>query len=558
MSSPKRVALKAMLLFSLPLLFLFLFSFGCSSGSSPQNQSSQTKSSQGEEANPLHSADKKNPAKTNPSAEQLLAKDDIALVHQSHKPVSSRQKPLFDQWGKPQLAILLTGEQHGYFEPCGCSSNQLGGMARRADLVRKMKEKGWVVTGLDLGGTVKRARRQSQMKFETTLAALKDMNYAAMALGPEELRFGPEYLLSQHVYDKKNPKKEIPFLSANVTLYEADDLGTPIRYRMLNIAGLKIGITSILGKSYAHKVSVKEIAIKEPAKVLPGIIQLMQKEKPTTMILLSHANLKETKALAKKFPEFQIILSGGGPEDPSNKIIQEGKTWILNVGRKGKHVGVLGLFPNDKKNPFRFELVTLDEKRFTDQKVMVEHMRDYQERLKDEKLAYKELPIAHPTGAKFVGAEACGDCHSKAFKVWEKTAHAKAFESLKHPRKGMPDHKITRIYDPECLSCHVNGWNPQNVLRYKSGFINKEFAQGVQEKERFQLMQGQQCEGCHGPGSRHIQLINDDQIEKAAKEVRVTLKMAKEKICAECHDLDNSPKFEFESYWKKVKHKGLD
>ena len=162
-------------------------------------------------------------------------------------------KPLFDKWGKPRLAILLSGELNGYFEPCGCASNQLGGMSRRGNLAEKMKKKGWKIAGLDLGGTVKRKRRQSQMKFETILAAMKEMNYKAIGLGAAELQLGPEYLLSQHVYNAENPKNEIPFLSANVTLYESDDLGTPIRYRMLDMAGLKIGVTSILGTSYAKK-----------------------------------------------------------------------------------------------------------------------------------------------------------------------------------------------------------------------------------------------------------------------------------------------------------------
>ncbi len=551
MSSPKWIVLKTSLLFACPLFFLLLFSANCDPGSSSKANQNQTSQPSVVSQDLLAQVEKK-----------TQEKDSNSRYHTTHKPASLPPKPLFKGWGKPRLAILLSGSQHGYFEPCGCSSNQLGGMARRGDLVDKMKKKGWTITGLDVGGNVKRARPQSKMKFETILAAMKDMNYAAIGLGPEELQLGPEYLLSQHVYDETNPKKEIPFLCANVTLYGSDDLGTPARTRIFSIAGLKLGITSILGKSYAKKVSVDDVTIKEPAKVLPDIIKSIQSQKPNALILLAHANLKECTALAKQFPQFQIILSSGGPEDPGGKVLQVGNTWILNVGRKGKHVGVLGIFPEDKKNPFKFELVTLDEKRFGDNKAMVEHMRDYQERLKDEKLAYKELPIVHPSGAKFVGAEACGDCHTKAFDIWKKTPHAKAFESLKHPRKGMPDHKITRIYDPECLSCHVNGWHPQKVLRYKSGFINEEFADGFQEKEKFKFMQGQQCEGCHGPGSRHIQLINDAEndaeIEKAAKEVRVTLKMAKEKTCYECHDLDNSPKFDFESYWKKVEHKGMD
>src|SRR6516162_6629423 len=50
------------------------------------------------------------------------------------------QKPMFDGWTAPAVALLLTGEQHGYVEPCGCSANQLGGYSRRAGLIRQIEE----------------------------------------------------------------------------------------------------------------------------------------------------------------------------------------------------------------------------------------------------------------------------------------------------------------------------------------------------------------------------------------------------------------------------------
>jgi hypothetical protein len=30
------------------------------------------------------------------------------------------------------------------------------------------------------------------------------------------------------------------------------------------------------------------------------------------------------------------------------------------------------------------------------------------------------------------------------------------------------------------------------------------------------------------------------------------------KMCMECHDLDNSPDFDFQLYWPEVEHYGLD
>src|SRR5262245_48853676 len=44
----------------------------------------------------------------------------------------------FSDWPKdrkPDLVILLSGQTHGYLQPCGCSRPQLGGLERRYNLI---------------------------------------------------------------------------------------------------------------------------------------------------------------------------------------------------------------------------------------------------------------------------------------------------------------------------------------------------------------------------------------------------------------------------------------
>jgi len=103
----------------------------------------------------------------------------------------------------------------------------------------------------------------------------------------------------------------------------------------------------------------------------------------------------------------------------------------------------------------------------------------------------------------------------------------------------------------------VTGWNPQEYIRYRSGFLNREFARTSEENALHTLLAGNQCENCHGPGSRHIDLIENDDLDLAGREVKVTLEQAKA-ICYGCHDTDNSPDFEFDEYWPDVEHYGMD
>lgn len=65
-------------------------------------------------------------------------------------------KKLFADWPKPVAALLISGEQDGYLEPCGCTSGQLGGLRRRYDLIRHIRETDqWPLALVDLGSLVK-------------------------------------------------------------------------------------------------------------------------------------------------------------------------------------------------------------------------------------------------------------------------------------------------------------------------------------------------------------------------------------------------------------------
>ncbi len=118
-------------------------------------------------------------------------------------------------------------------------------------------------------------------------------------------------------------------------------------------------------------------------------------------------------------------------------------------------------------------------------------------------------------------------------------------------------HGVLRTFDPECLSCHVTGWEPQEYVRFQTGFLNEEFASSGDDKLLQKLLAGSQCENCHGPGSRHIELIESDPAA-AVRDVKITLQQAEEQTCVKCHDGDNSPDFKFEKYWEAVKHYGKD
>ncbi|MEZ6062066.1 MAG: multiheme c-type cytochrome [Planctomycetaceae bacterium] len=480
-------------------------------------------------------------------------------------PVHSDVVPVWNEWPAPQLGLLVTGEQHGYFEPCGCTSNQMGGMSRRANLAKKLTDAGWTLRGVDLGGLARRSVRQAQIKFETSLLALRELNYAAVGLGPEDLRLSPDFLLSQqHLPDDEHP---LFLVSANLVFFDTPELGTPTPTAIVTEQGVTVGITSVLSESLKETVLPEganlNITWSEPGPAIEKAMATFDEAGAGFRVLLSHGTLEESRALAEQFPGFDVILAAEGPSDPDPTALPDkvGKTLVLELGRKGKYAGVIGIYPDDNETPVRFQLIPLERSAFDDTPEMVQLMQEYQERLRDEQIVLSENPKLHPSGAFFLGSETCGECHSKAYEVWAASGHAHALESLdpQNQRTGYERlNGVARMFDPECLACHVTGWNPEEYFRYESGFLNEPFATTDEQKLLEKSMAGSGCENCHGPGSRHVELVDADDLDAARQEVRVTLQQAKDNVCYKCHDVDNSPHFEFDDYWPKVEHKGMD
>lgn len=482
--------------------------------------------------------------------------------------------PLVDGWPLPAFVLAITGQQHGYIEPCGCSPKQSGGLARRSDLLRQLRDvKKWPVLALETGGTLEEARvtrHQSALKFNMILESLNGMGYRALGLGTEELNLGALKLFE--IFSERNVQEEfdLPFLAANVVLLGAADLGTPKTFRILDVGGKTVAVTSVFGNEFQKELSQSSLAdltITAPAIALPPVIAAMQAggngdekkpvKKPDMLVLLSYDSVENSRALAKKFPEFDVVVSAAGADDPGNEHETIGKTLFFVSGMKGKSVNLIGFYPGEKVR-IRFERAELDQDRFGRDPKVRELMAQYQALLKEEWLEptseLRSFNFAHESGLQFMGAKACAGCHASAYDVWENSKHAHATASLLEGQPAEQGTWIDRTYDPECLCCHATGWNAQEAYPYTDGFIDL----GTTPQ-----LAGIQCENCHGPGSEHVKLETDwkqaggaisDALTASRNAVRITKAQAEKKVCLKCHDFANSPKFDFNVYWPDIEH----
>ncbi len=459
-------------------------------------------------------------------------------------PIEANGK-IFEGWPKPRLALVITGEQHGYLEPCGCAGleNMKGGLKRRATFLNGLREEGWPVVAVDLGDMVRRFGKQAEMKFHASMDALRTMKYAAVGLGPYDLRLPVDELIS----DVANEQNGL--VAANVGILGFDS-GLPQRYRVVEAGGIKVGITAVLGDKFRQEINNAEIETKPAAETLPAVLAEMR-DQCQILVLLSHGTVEEATALAKQFPQFDVVATAGGaslpPAEPGK--IDGSATWLIEVGQKGMFAGVVGYYGDDLKTR-RFQRTPIDA-RFKDSPDIYQQQVAFQDQLKQlgwEGLGIKASP--HASGRKFVGSETCGQCHTKAFEIWKDTPHARAMDTL---AKLNPP----RQFDPECVSCHATGWEPQKYFPFETGFLSLKATPHLA---------GNGCENCHGPGSQHVAAeqgdieADDALLAKLRDQMRLPLAKADES-CRQCHDLDNSPdyvKLGFEAYWPAVEHKGKD
>jgi hypothetical protein len=450
---------------------------------------------------------------------------------------------IFEGWTKPRFALVISGRQDGYVEPCGCAGLDWmkGGLTRRYSFLEKLRNDGWPVVAVDVGGQCKTFGRQAVLKYQMTVEALKQMDYSAVAYGTNDLRLPAGEVLA---VTAATPGQSSPFISANVALFgfAAEMTGTK---RIVEAGGKKIGITAVLGKKYQKEINNPQIEMIDPEQALSKLVPELKKG-CDVLVLLAHATVEEADELGRRFPEFQVVVTYGGPAEPpaTPQTIEGTDRLLVEVGEKGMNVIVRGFY-DDPKPSFRPQRVPLDS-RFDSAPSMKLLMANYQTQLRTEGLEGLGIrPVTHPKkdllGA-FVGSHKCESCHDESYKVWKKSGHAKAWDTLK---KADPP----RDPDPECIACHVVGWNAAQFFPYESGFLN--------EKDTPKLVDVG-CESCHGPGQKHIEaeMGSNEALQKRLREAMVVTKEESEKRqCYTCHDLENSPDFDFKTYWPYIEHK---
>ncbi len=467
-------------------------------------------------------------------------------------PAGKSPSRLFHDWPnrKPILVLLLSGQQYGYLQPCGCSPIQYGGLERRFNLIQQLKkDKDWPIVAVDLGDIPQPRGPQKLLKYVTSMEALKRLDYTAVGVGENEFMLPLiEGLANFSLNNQINNVFQPPHVLAGNLLQPANEFpgAETVAFREGANGVPKIGVTSVVAPSVAQ--AIKDPAVKFDRNALPGLIKELQDKKAEFKVLLCQGTEQEARKYADSHPDLRVILHLSLEEEPPEKPAIVGNTMLVSVGHKGRYVGLVGVFRgNQPGQPYElyYQLMKIgpEYKTPTGQDAtnpVLALMEEYAQKVKNDNYLQHFAQTKHAiqiqapfANAKYVGSEACQKCHPFAYQVWKNSKHAQAFHTLETATRPK-----LRQFDGECVVCHVIGFD------YLTGYRNEQATPHLKDVG---------CESCHGPGSIHadkknpnwrkrqlLDLMNPYKTplqESGDDKTKRTLKL--HVFCQHCHDTDN-------------------
>jgi hypothetical protein len=496
--------------------------------------------------------------------------------------VSMTVAPLAGLAAERRAVVFYTGSVTGTLEPCGCTSDPLGDVARLTGLVRKAGGADKVLL-LDAGnltypaGNIDERRAEgADLRAEFLATELGKLPFGGSALGEADLARGPDRVKPRRLAANLSPESGAPVLRE-----------APLR----EVGGIKIGIIGLMDPALARRLGWKvedprEAAEREAARLRKAgaeiVIALGAFERPMARqvarsgavdIIVVGANVGadgmaradevEGSYIVAPADELQkvgrldiVVRDGGGSRvklvdagGPEARVLEN----TALTKKRAQLDAEIAAFAQDQQADPAFVAARRSERDevvkrqaalatpfappaagsyFINQLIPLRRALPRDPALAaamrrlDQKVGAANLaralppPAASPDRAAYVGDRACVGCHKPAMAFWNKTVHARAWKTIVDGGKTGFD---------DCVSCHVTGFGEigGSSLGHVKGLTSV------------------QCETCHGPGSLHVKAEGLDE----PATVRLT---TPESTCVRCHNQKHSDTFNYAAYMRDI------
>lgn len=490
--------------------------------------------------------------------------------------------------------VVFLSSIEGYVEPCGCTSNPLGGLARFAtvfsDLKLALKDK---ISLIDAGNTLFESlerneadKCQDDERINLLLSTMKD--------------FGLKYTISGNYDDGRGLKYRDEVLSKHgisqlesVDQFSGEKASSFAQFLNDDIALIGIKETALEPTKIKEKIRALTKAIKETKKP-KAIIAISQMPEAKTKEIFTDLNLVDVViegqvgAMMPKTPARlgtgPIYLEGGRQGQNFTVLIFEN---LSKRGEKPLTLDTRAFEKNEREDLLSTRIASLkeqlgsaDKNRLTFIKSRLNIAESELSKLKSESmpalteasvafhaialtkkiepeasvksklLAYEksipalvkkceeniECPKAEPGAATYVGVETCKNCHAQAYEVW-KAAVVKS-TSLNEQGK-----EFSRTVG------HSRAWQTLKDVNkdadrscigcHSIGFMEKG---GYCKAFEVDFRKDVQCESCHGAGSLHAASGDKKFIQRAVPE----------ETCRGCHHVPHIQSYESFNYQEQV------
>lgn len=514
------------------------------------------------------------------------------------------------------LLILGSGHTQGYLENCGCSGGQIGGMARRGGYVRLAREDaaqgrsgepqapdgaarmpgtasrreqppggGPAPPGgaqpdplkvetllIDCGSFVLRGDGLRELESGAVIEAMGLLGYDAVGIGQAELEYDQAKLLGLLGQAK------LPYTAANLR-FERPEKGEDHSAALAQLVrpyivarrpcGLRVGVVHVvdLNGVYTEGRLKAGYRLEEPIESARDLLAKHRREAdlwvisvncmkftqldPVTVAAIPGADIvygidvaaiqrqrehdqrrRETDPAALPLPQEQAPK----PEGAVPGAFEMGRPM-----EKGKEMLALAwpLRPAGDHQPPKPWKIYIKEGVMPDERIeaisqaLQPKREEYELGLARQAIDLHKQGREHPW---FVGHETCAQCHADIAARLADSKHMHAYATLE--AKGRQH--------SSCAKCHTLGYNRP------SGW------NALEDREQESLgLRNVQCENCHGPGEYHVMLRSGqpppEDLQRRGRNAEGLIP-ASAATCKQCHDHENSPRFQYLTYWPKIVH----
>lgn len=241
-----------------------------------------------------------------------------------------------------EITILHTNDTHDHLLPYDTRHHKnLGGIARRSTLIKRLKAKHPRTLVLDAGDTFQGTPLFTFFNGAADYDALDRAGYDATTVGNHDLDDGLENL------EKQDAHRHFKIISTNL-LDPATHQPIFVGSTVYDLEGVKVGVFGVLGDDGLAAVAAKNqqgFLFVSPTKMAQAAADDLRK-RSDLVVMLSHSGLDEDLDLAKHVSGIDVIVGGHSHTKVEHpKVVANGswKTLVLQAFQWGEYLGELDL-----------------------------------------------------------------------------------------------------------------------------------------------------------------------------------------------------------------------